>query len=256
MQISSIGVSALKGGRHRSRDHVRLEPDGPVGDRVFAVVDLEAGRILRTIEQPSLLGCEARWGNGVLSVEIDGEWITAELQRSGHEVGLDYWGRTARMEVVEGPWASEFSRFLGRRVALARSVVAGTVVYGGPVTIATTGSLRRLADESGSDVDERRFRSTLTIDTGDAAAHVEDAWIGRELEIGTARLRVSSGIPRCAVIDLDPDTGVAGTSLLKTLAGYRLRAGEIEFGVYAEVIRPGIVSGGDLARVLPAAPTA
>ncbi|MDJ0324737.1 MOSC domain-containing protein [Cryobacterium sp. PH31-AA6] len=256
MQISTIGVSALKGGRHRSRDQIRLEPDGPVGDRVFAVVDLEAGRVVRTIEQPSLLGCEARWGSGVLSVEIDGEWISAEVEPSGNQVALDYWGRTARMEVIEGPWASEFSRFLGRRVVLARSAVPGTVVFGGSVTIATSGSLNRLAAESGTMVDARRFRSTLTIDTGDAAAHVEDAWIGRELEIGTARLRVSSGVPRCAVIDLDPDTGVSGTSLLKTLAGYRLRAGEIEFGVYAEVIRPGIVSGGDLARVLPAAPTA
>ncbi len=227
-----------------------LAPDGPLGDRVFAVVDPAAERVIRTVEQPSLLGCEARWDNGRLSIEIDGDWVSAEVEPGGHQVELDYWGRPAAMEVVEGPWAREFSRLLGRPVVLARSTNPGSVVFGGPVTIATTGSLRRLAEESGTLVDERRFRSTLTIDTGDTSAHIEDAWLGHELEIGAARLRVTGGIPRCAVIDLDPDTGASGTSLLKTLARYRLRAGEIEFGVYADVIRPGIVSRGDRARVL------
>ncbi|WP_166789655.1 MOSC domain-containing protein [Cryobacterium fucosi] len=251
MHVRSIGVSALKGGRHRSRDHILLETDGPVGDRVFAVVDLEAGQVVRTVEHPSLVTCEARWDGGVLSVEIDGERITAPPRMSGHRLALDYWGRAAAMEVVDGPWAREISRLLGRTVVLARSTVAGEVVYGDSVTIATTGSLRRLALESGIAVDERRFRSTFTIDTGDAAAHLEDDWAGRELALGGARLLVGSGVPRCAVIDLEPDTGARGTCLLKMLAGYRLNAGEIEFGVYARVIRPGTVSRGDPARLLP-----
>jgi uncharacterized protein YcbX len=56
---------------------------------------------------------------------------------------------------------------------------------------------------------------------------------------------VKGGIPRCAVIDIDPDTGVRGTHLLKTLAGYRLQASDIFFGAYADVMRPGAVSVGD-----------
>jgi uncharacterized protein YcbX len=251
MHIRNIGLSALKGGRHKPREHVLLEAEGPVGDRVFAVVDPEGGQVLKTVEHPSLLTCEARWVNGVLSVEIDGQQITAQPEMTGHYLALDYWGRTASMEVVDGPWARAFSRLLGRSVVLARSAVTGGVVFGGSVTIATTSSVRRLARESGSAVDARRFRSTFTIDTGDSAAHVEDSWAGRELELGGARLLVKSGVPRCAVIDLEPDAGARGTSLLKTLAGYRLNAGEITFGVYAQIIRPGTVSSGDQARLLP-----
>lgn len=251
MLIRNIGVSALKGGHHASRDDVLLQADGPVGDRVFAVVDLAGGRVLRTVEHPSLLTCEARWADGLLSVEIDGRRITAEPEMSGRYLALDYWGRDTPMEVVDGPWAGVFSRLLGRSVTLARSAVTGSVVFGDAVTVATTSSIRRLALESGIAVDARRFRSTFTIDTGDSAAHVEDSWAGRELELGGARVLVKGGIPRCAVIDLEPDTGARGTSLLKTLAGYRLDSGEIWFGVYAEVIRPGTVSRGDQARLVP-----
>jgi len=229
-----------------------LEAAGPVGDRVFAVIDPHERSVVKTVEHPSLLSCEARWDRGTLSVEFDGRVVAAEPEMSGHFLEVDYWGRPTSMEVVNGPWAREFSELLGRDVALARSAVAGGVVFGDSVTLATTSSLRRLALESGITVDARRFRSTFTIDTGDSAAHVEDSWAGRELELGGARLLVGGGVPRCAVIDLEPGRGARGTSLLKTLARYRLNAGEISFGVYARVIRPGTVARGDRAQLVPA----
>jgi len=254
MRIRDIGLSPLKGGRHQPREHILLEADGPVGDRLFAVVDPQSGQILKTVEHPALLTCTARWSGGRLSIRSDGRELTAAPERTGDHLELDYWGRATSMEIIDGPWAAELSRVLGRDVVLTRSVVRGGVVFGNAVTIVTTSSLARLSRQSGIDVDTRRFRATFTIETGDAAAHVEDSWAGRELEIGGARLLVGGGIPRCAVIDLDPDTGARGTSLLKTLAGYRLQANEIMFGVYAEVIRPGAVSIGDAALLPAAAP--
>lgn len=250
MHIHEIGVSALKGGRHQPRKSILLGANGPVGDRVFAVVDRDSKRVLKTVEHPSLLTIEARWVDGVFSVEVDGRQVAAEPEMAGEYLELDYWGRPTPMEVVEGPWAAEFSRVLGRSVVLTRSVVTGGVVFGDPVTISTTSSLARLSHESGTDVDARRFRSTVTIDTGACAAHVEDSWAGRELELGGALLLVTGGIPRCAVIDSEPDTGARGTNLLKTLAGYRLQASEIMFGVYAEIVRAGTVSVGDRARLI------
>ncbi|WP_051973419.1 MOSC domain-containing protein [Cryobacterium sp. MLB-32] len=249
MHIGEIGLSALKGARHQPREGVVLRADGPEGDRVFAVVDPTSGQVLRTVENPSLITVAARWVDGVLSVEAGGRKIAAEPVLTGDYLELEYWGRPTSMEVVDGPWAGEFSRILGRSVVLARSAVTGGAVYGDSVTISTTSSLARLARESGVAVDARRFRSTFTIDTGDADAHVEDCWAGREIELGGARLRVNGGIPRCAVIDLDPDTGARGTTLLKTLAAYRLQGSDIMFGAYAEVIRPGTVYIGDDARV-------
>ncbi|WP_166805703.1 MOSC domain-containing protein [Cryobacterium ruanii] len=249
MRIRDIGVSLLKGGRHQPRENLLLAADGPVGDRDFAIVDRHTGTVLKTVEYPLLVSCEANWAGGVLSMKIDGRRIAEKPTVTGEVLELDYWGRTTSMQVVDGPWAQQFSRLLGRNVVLTRSAVAGAVVYGDSVAISTTSSLARLARESGMAVDTRRFRATFTIDTGDADAHVEDSWVGRELELGGARLLVNDGIPRCAVIDVDPDTGARGTSLLKTLAGYRLRSNDIMFGVYAEVVSPGTVSVGDDVRL-------
>jgi uncharacterized protein YcbX len=251
MQIRDIGLSVLKGGRHTTRENVLLEAHGPAEDRLFAVVDLADGRVLKTVEHPLLLTCRARWDDGVLSVDIGGRQVAATPESNGQTLTLDYWGRAVDMHVVGGPWALAFSRLLGKDVALAQINAPGGVVYGDSVTLVTTSSLRRLADEAGTTIDARRFRSTFTLDTGDAAAHVEDSWAGRELDLGSARLLVAGGIPRCAVIDLDPDTGARGTNLLKTLARYRMSGSDIPFGVYAQVIRPGIVGCGDHVQVLP-----
>ena len=249
MRIRDIGVSGLKGGRHQPRENILLAADGPVGDRDFAVLDLHAGTVLKTVEHPLLVSCAANWAGGVLTVEIDGRRTAEKPTATGEVLTIDYWGRDTSMQVIDGPWAQEFSRLLGRGVVLARSAVKGSVVYVDSVTITTTSSLARLARESHMAVDTRRFRATFTIDTGDADAHVEDSWAGRELELGGARLLVKDGIPRCAVIDVDPDTGARGTNLLKTLAGYRLQSSDIIFGVYAEVVHPGPVSVGDDVRL-------
>lgn len=249
MHIHRLGSSPLKGGAHTEHDSVAYSLDGPEGDREFAVVDLAARRVLKTVENTALVGCVARWHDGVLSIAVDGQTHAGRPEPSGAALELDYWGRAAAVRIVDGPWTAPLSRLLGREVRLARAARPGALVYGDPVSIVTTGSLARLARESGGAVDERRFRANVVVDTGDEA-HAEDRWAGRELEVGGVRLRVAGGIARCAVIDVDPDSATSGSRLLRTLAGYRLHAGDIGFGVYATVVRAGVVSRGDTARVL------
>ncbi|GAB2451634.1 uncharacterized protein YcbX [Conyzicola lurida] len=249
MQISSLGSSPLKGARHSEHESLDFALDGPVGDREFAVVDLANRRVLKTVEHPALLACEATWIDGVLSITVAGEEFAAVPDPVGDEIELDYWGRPAVVRVVDGPWMPRLASLLGRDVALVRAARPGAVVYGDSVTLVTTGSLLRLAATVGHAVPASRFRATAVVDTGDDA-HVEDSWAGRDLAVGGATVRVAAGIARCAVIDFDPTTGESGTRLLKTLAGYRLRSGDIDFGVYATVVAPGTVRRGDPVRLL------
>jgi uncharacterized protein YcbX len=249
MQISSLGSSPLKGARHSEREALEFALDGPVGDREFAVVDLANRRVLKTVENPALLACAATWVDGVLSITVDGEELAAVPQPVGGEIELDYWGRLSVVRVVDGPWMPRLTSLLGRDVALVRAARPGAVVYGDSVTLVTTDSLRLLAETVGHDVPASRFRATAVVDAGDDA-HVEDSWAGRDLVLGGATVRVAAGIARCAVIDFEPDTGESGTRLLKALAGYRLRAGDIDFGVYATVVSPGTVRRGDPVRLL------
>ena len=114
-------------------------------------------------------------------------------------------------------------RHLGREVVLARAA-PGEVVYGAVVTLVTRSSLARLAEEVGARVDGARFRSTFELDGDDLAPMVERDWVGRRLRIGDAEVRVRGMVPRCAVIDLDPATGVRDLPLVKALARYASRA--------------------------------
>src|SRR6185312_12658496 len=131
---------------------------------------------------------------------------------TGRTLKVDYWGRVAALEVVDGPWAEAYSEHVGHDVLLSRA--------------------------------------TFTVDTGEAPAHVEDSWVGRRLHLGAAEVEVRGVVPRCAVIDLDPDTGVRRSPALKALGGYRHLHGEVVFGVDAVVTQPGRVRSGDRVDIV------
>jgi uncharacterized protein YcbX len=110
------------------------------------------------------------------------------------------------------------------------------------VTVVGTASLRDLSTRVGRLVEAARFRATLVVETDEP--YVEDSWLGTEVAVGEAVIRIGGPIPRCAVIDHHPDTGVKDARLLKALVASRPTnaAGEPMFGVYAEVVRPGLPS--------------
>jgi uncharacterized protein len=228
-----------------THDVVDLSADGPVGDRVFCLVDPLRSRVLRTVENPSLLRVCTRWQAGVLSVDLEGHMFEGVPSPNGQMLNVDYWGRTATVQCCMGPWAEAYSEFLGHDVVLARSVAAGEVVYGASVTLVTTVSMRLLSQRLGGQVDSARFRSTFLVDAGDSAPHVEDSWVGRQLQVGAATLRVRGVVPRCAVVDLDPATGRNDAPVLAELAGYRQFKAGINFGVDAVVTAPGRARTGD-----------
>jgi uncharacterized protein YcbX len=241
VHISRIGLTPVKGGRHGGQPSVELTPDGPVGDRVFCLVDRARGRVLRTVENPTLLQTLATWHDGLLTATLPGRTVEGAPVASGELLEVDYWGRTAALEVVDGPWAEAYSAHLGSEVVLARSQRPGEVVYGAPVSLVSTSSLELLGQRAGTPVDSAALRSTFTVDTTGEEAHVEDGWVGHRVRLGDAEVEVRSVLPRCAVIDLDPDTGARRSDLMRTLAGYRRAAGEVLLGVDAVVTVPGRV---------------
>jgi len=247
--IERIGFTPIKGGRHMTHDLADLSMDGPVGDRVFCLVDRSRGRVLRTVENPALLRTCARWEGGVLSVDLKGDTFEGVPFPTGEMLEVDYWGRTVAVQGCTGPWAEAYSEHLGFAVVLCSSVTAGEVVYGASVTVVTTASMRLLTQRLGREVESERFRSTLLIDTGDAPAHVEDSWVGCRLRVGEATVRIRRVVTRCAVVDLDPVTGRKDAPVLRVLAGYRQSQGEVNFGVDAVVTEAGRVGTGDQARL-------
>ncbi|MFE7228033.1 MOSC domain-containing protein [Nocardioides sp. NPDC057577] len=250
LRVVRAGFAPIKGTRHLPHDRAVLDAQGVVGDRGLALVavdetDPARGRVLRTVQHPSLVAVRAEvTGDDRLEVELpDKESVTAAPVATGERLTCDYWGREVELELLGGPHAELFSRWLDRPVRLARAR-RGDVVFAGAVSVVTTASLRDLARQAGQDaLDVARFRPNLVVETDEPYA--EDTWLGREIRVGGATLRIGVPIPRCAVIDIHPETGERDVRLLKTLASHRPlnRAGEPAFGVFAEVVTSGVVGG-------------
>jgi uncharacterized protein YcbX len=238
--VRAAGFAPVKGMRHLSLPSVELDERGPVGDRAWCLVDVAARRVLRTVQHPSLVGVVATVADGVLSMTLSsGESVAAVPVPTGEALGCDYWGRTVPLALTSGPHAELCSRFLGQDVRLA-APPRGGVVFDAPVTVVGTASLRDLSTRVGRLVEAARFRATLVVETDEP--YVEDSWLGTEVAVGRAVIRIGGPIPRCAVIDHHPETGVKDARLLKALVASRPTnaAGEPMFGVYADVVRPGV----------------
>ena len=248
MQVIRVGSTPLKGARHIAHDAIGLDSAGAVGDRRFCFVDEARRRVLRTVENPRLLAILACWDGSTLTLRLpSGAAVTATPEPTGEVVEADYWGRPVPLDLMSGPHAELVSAHLGRPVRLA-AAPRGGVIYGAPVSLVTTASLRRLAEHLGlpsETLDPARFRATLVLDAGDEP-FLEDDWSGLELGVGEARIRVAEPIPRCAVVDLDPATGARDAEVLQALGELRPRLGprRLSFGWDAVVTRPGAVRPG------------
>ncbi|MEO0914990.1 MAG: MOSC domain-containing protein, partial [Pseudomonadota bacterium] len=91
-----------------------------------------------------------------------------------------------------------------------------------------------------------RFRANLWAEG--TAPWEEFSWIGKTLTIGDAELRITERIDRCAATMANPETGAPDTDTLKLLSDHW---GHQDFGVFAEVTKPGKIKPGDLITVTP-----
>lgn len=263
MKVSRIGLAVLKGTRHHARSCVELARQGPVGDRVFCLVDAERRQVLKTVKYGSLMASTVTWDGGVLSTDVGGRLLADAPVPTGTVIEVDYWGRRVEAEILAGPWAHAYTDLVGEPVLLAR-VAPGEIVYGDRFSLVTTTSVADLratgrpglggvTQELDPDRDGARFRTTVVIDTSDgphAQPGAESAWIGRKLRIGTAVVRVNSSIVRCAVVELNPSTGQRDLALLKSLP--HDAENEPIFGLQGDVVEPGLIElGSSVALVEP-----
>jgi MOSC domain-containing protein len=116
-----------------------------------------------------------------------------------------------------------------------------------PVSIFSLQSAQQLAEETGTQVDKRRFRANVYMDLASANGFAENELVGRSLRIGSkAVIRILERDPRCVIITLDPDTGDQAPAILKKIA----QAHDGMAGVYGAVLVEGQIHKGDSIEVL------
>ncbi|MFM7655945.1 MAG: MOSC domain-containing protein [Paracoccaceae bacterium] len=108
------------------------------------------------------------------------------------------------------------------------------------VAILSMASLADLSARMGQDLSTHRWRGNLWLEG--AAPWAEFDWIGRDIRIGEAVLRVQERITRCTATQVNPESGKTDA---QTLSALEAHFGHQDFGVYATVIQGGTVALGD-----------
>lgn len=228
-------------------DTLTLVDGGVLGDRALAFEAVPTGERLTAKKYGALLDCRVRYlsapsdADPVPPIEVtmpDGSVLHGESQQL-----------TARV-----------SELLGVEVRMATGA-AGSQVDLAPVHIVAAGTLRWLAAQyPAGQWAARRFRPNIVIDDGADDGAAEDRWLGCDVQIGDAVLHVAMPTPRC-VVTTRRQRGVLprDQKIMRTLTGARLRDVPVfgerpSVGVYADVVRPGVVALDDGVSVEPAAP--
>jgi MOSC domain-containing protein len=231
-EIWRFPVKSLQGER---LDTASLGPEGIVGDRGWALFDLDTGFGLTARRVPELLFAAARTGpDGDVQVVLpDGTGTSDDAVLSawcGRRVALRSATQTTGVRRYENADdlddESTWNPFSGADGAFHDNADAR-------VTFVSTGTL--------GGWDRRRFRANVVLD-----GNGEDSWVGSSVRLGTAQLDVVRQVPRCVMVTR-PQAGGIGrdTSVLKAV--HRERAGELAVG--ALVTRPGSFSVGDVVSL-------
>jgi hypothetical protein len=108
-------------------------------------------------------------------------------------------------------------------------------------------SAQRLGEETGVNVDKRRFRANVYLDLASSEGFAENRFVGKSLRIGSnVVISIVGRDSRCMMIILDPDTAEKTPAILKQVA----QAYDGMAGVYAAALTEGIIRKGDMVELL------
>jgi len=167
-----------------------------------------------------------------------------------HTLTIHWEGREAArgdLRTREGRLAIEafFRRFMPDELRGPPKVLSGqghsfSDVAKKVVSIINLASVAAVENAAGAPVNPLRFRGNIYVE-GWPAWH-EFGLLGRELSIGSVRIKCIKRIVRCAATEVDPDTGLRDVPVPSTLMQ---TFGHADCGVYAEVMTEGQVLVGD-----------
>ena len=117
------------------------------------------------------------------------------------------------------------------------------------ISVISLGTVHCVKRELGRDVDLRRFRPNVVIETHGAEPFEEDRWVGRTLMFGEgnsgAAVRVTMTDERCVMVNLHPDTAERDSEVMKTI----VRMNKNHAGVYGTVVTAGELRVGQVVTL-------
>lgn len=112
------------------------------------------------------------------------------------------------------------------------------------ISVISLATIAGIGHTAGLDLDRRRFRANIVLETRDHNAFLEDAWVGGTLLFGNSEprpaVRVTAHDVRCMMINLDPDTAKQDARVLKTVVNLNNN----NAGVYGTIVQTGTIRVG------------
>jgi hypothetical protein len=106
-----------------------------------------------------------------------------------------------------------------------------------PLSVMSTATAEALG------ADFRRFRQNIVIETTSGKPFAEEDWVGQTLTFGEqTKIRLNQRIPRCVMVNVDPETAVKDPAILKNIVQTRDNC----VGVHASTEVPGRIAVGDV----------
>lgn len=113
------------------------------------------------------------------------------------------------------------------------------------VSVISLATMAGIGRQVGVDLDRRRFRANIVLETVDVEPFLEDGWVGGTLLFGDREPRPAVSVTardlRCVMVNIDPDTGKQDARVMKTV----VRLNKNNAGVYGTVVRTGTIRAGD-----------
>jgi MOSC domain-containing protein len=122
------------------------------------------------------------------------------------------------------------------------------------VSVISLATIAGIGREAGLDLDRRRFRANIVVETEGCEPFLEDEWVGRRLVFGDRDPRPAVSVTmcdaRCMMLNLDPETAEQDARIMKTV----VRLNKNNAGVYATVVQSGTIRVGDRVSLVGEAP--
>lgn len=237
-EISEIFRYPVKSFAGESLKTIHIESYGIYGDRFYAFVDeTKSGwdSYFTAREIPAMLGYQAKLMEDLSNEGVPVVTITSQ---DGRSFNWDY----HLLEEIQKHSKRKMSMIQNTMGYDAENLMA---VDTASILIITDATLWSLEEIWGKKLDKRRFRANLVISLDDHS-FTEKEWIGKRLAIGSAELQIDLFCERYSMITIDPETLERDPSLLRKVNEEM----NLNFGVYASVIKTGPVHVGDKVNIL------
>ena len=271
MQISQLWTYPVKSMVGVSVESVELSSLGIVGDRHWAIRDLERGGIRGAKKIGELMQFTAHRKDNDVIITFPGGTQVSSADEDVNFMLSGVLGRNVLLESLpadnnlehfrRGPSDSddpltELRGIFGREAeeplpdftAFPPEVAEfesppGTHHDCWPLLVMTTSALQALTEAvPESQIDVLRFRPSIVVETNSGEGHVEFSWKGKTASLGSAVIEFLDPCPRCIMITRKVNDELPED---RAILRHVVRDLNQAVGVYARILTPGRVALGD-----------